>query len=137
LQIVIRAKERFLELLSTNADVLVGQELVPAALLRSRNIKDFPDEVSVLKDFQELLVQVTIRAKEPQRFDVIVLVKEKKTQRPAEDLRISLIQGTVELESLVCEAGKVSFEHIEPGKYTVEISGIAERTALVQMEIAV
>jgi len=137
LQIIVKAKDRLLELVSTNADVLVGQELVPAALLRSRKVKDFPDEIVALKDFDALVVQVSVRAREQGRFDVAVLVKVKQTQKPAEDLRISLIRGEVELESSVCEAGKAVFEHIEPGKYLVEVSSVVERVALIRMEITV
>ena len=37
LEIVLRFKERLLELLSTTGDVLVGQEFIPAPILRSRN----------------------------------------------------------------------------------------------------
>ena len=39
LEIILRLKEKALEIIQTTGDVLVGQELVPAPVLRSRSIK--------------------------------------------------------------------------------------------------
>lgn len=58
LGIFLKLKEKALEILNTTGDVLVGQELVPASILRSRKIKDFQDEVTILKDFKDIRVEV-------------------------------------------------------------------------------
>jgi len=135
LDILLGFKERMIHLLNTNGDVLIGQELVPAAVLRGRQVKDFPDELNILKDFKGLVTEVKIINKGGGVFEMAVRVKEKQTQKPAKDLRISLLKNDLELESFHTDSGKAGFEHITPGRYKVEISGISGKLAEIDMEI--
>lgn len=135
LEIFLKLKENLLELLSTNGDVLVGQELVPAPVLRSRKIKDFKDEVNILKDFNNIRVELKIENKGSTIFSLVVLVKEKPALRVIKDLRVTLVKEGLELESYLTDSGKVTFEHVLLGKYTVEISNIASKLASILLDV--
>jgi len=135
LEIILRAKQNLLELLQTTGDILVGQELVPAPLLRSRSIKDFKDEIIVLKDFGGLRVEIKIENKGGSIFSLAVVVKEKQTARLIKDLRVTLFQGDLELESYLTQEGKVVFEHVLLGKYLIQISNLDNGLASIALEI--
>jgi len=135
LEIALRLKEKALELLHTTGDVLMGQELVPAPVLRSRQIKDFKDEITILKDFARLLVEIKIENKQGKDFTVTVTAKEKKTSQVIKDLRATLIKEDVELESYVSEAGRVVFEHVVLGNYTIELLNIDGESARILLEM--
>lgn len=135
LEIGLKLKEKAIEIMNTTGDILVGQEFVPAPVLRSRKAKDFKDEVTVLKDFKDIRVEVKIENKGSQAFDLTVLVKEKETQKIIKDLRVTLLREAIELESYLNDSGKVIFENVLLGKYTVEISTLESKLASVLLEI--
>lgn len=135
LDIFLKLKEKALEILSTTGDVLVGQELVPAPVLRTRKIKDFKDEVTILKDFKDIRVEAKIENKNGGAFSLTVVVKEKTTQKVMKDLRVTLIKDDIELESYLSDSGRVHFEHVLLGKYTVEISAINNKLASILLDI--
>ena len=135
LEIGLRFKEKAIEIMNTTGDILVGQEFVPAPVLRSRKAKDFKDEVTILKDFKDIRVEVKIENKGSQAFDLTVLVKEKESQKIIKDLRVTLLRQDLELESYLNDSGKVIFENVLLGKYTVEISTLESKLASVLLEI--
>lgn len=137
LEICLRMKEKILEIINTTGDVLVGQELVPAPVLRSRKIKEFKDEITVLKDFEDIRVEVKIFSKQANVFSLTVVAIEKTTQKIMKDLRVTLIRDDLELESYLASSGKVTFEHILLGKYTVEISSIDSKLASILLDIKI
>lgn len=137
LEIYLKLKEKVLEIVNTTGDVLVGQELVPAPILRSRKIKDFKDEVTILKDFKDIRVEVKIENKLGRSFSLMVVVKEKASQRIMKDLRVTLVKDDLELESYLTDSGKVTFEHVLLGKYTVEISTVESNLASILLDIKV
>lgn len=135
LEILLKIKDNFFEILNTTGDVLVGQELVPAPILRSRQIKDFKDEVLILKDFKEVRVEVRIENRQGNTFSLTVMAKEKATQKLIKDLRVTLSQGDVELESYLSDSGKTIFEHVLLGKYKIDISTFNNKLASVLLDI--
>ena len=135
LEILLRLKEEVLEIIHITADVLVGQELVPAPILRSRQIKDFKDEITILKDFKDIRVEIKIENKQGKAFNLIVSVKEKQTLQVIKDLRVALLKDDLELESYLTDSGRVTFEHVLLGKYTVEISTIENKLASILIDI--
>jgi hypothetical protein len=135
LEIWLKLKEKALEILNTTGDVLVGQELVPAPILRSRNIRDFKDEVTILKDFKDIRVEIKIENKLGQAFSLNITVKEKATQKVTKELRVTLIRDDLELESYLTDSGRVTFEHVLLGKYTVEISRLENKLASILLDI--
>jgi len=135
LEIILRLKEKAWEVINTTGDVLVGQELVPAPVLRSRSIKDFKDEVTILKDFQDIRAELKIENKGRDVFNLTVLVKHKQTQKIIKDLRVSLMRDDVELESYLTSSGSVTFEHVLLGKYLVGISTVDSKLASILLDI--
>jgi len=134
-EVVLRLKDDLLELINTSGDVLVGQEFLPAPVLRSRSIKDFKDEVRILKDIKDFRVEVKVEAKSGKSFNLAVVVKEKRTQKVLKDLRISLLKAGTELESYISGAQGVVFEHVLLGDYRIEISKVDEKVASVLINI--
>jgi hypothetical protein len=128
-------KDKALEILETTGDVLVGQEFVPHPVLRSRKIKEFKDEVTILKDFKEIRVEVKIENKENRGFDLVIFVKDKLSNRIIKDLRVTLIKDDLELESYLSNYDKVVFEHILAGKYIIEISNIEDKVASILLDV--
>ena len=135
LEIFLRLKEKAWELLDTTGDVIVGQELVPAPILRSRKASDFKDEITILKDFQDIRVQVKIENKHGKAFSLNVMVKEKQTSELIKDLRVTLLKDDLEFESYLTDKGAVTFEHVLVGKYTVEISNVENKIASILLDI--
>ncbi len=135
LEIFLKLKNKALEILSTTGDILVGQELMPAPVLRSRKISDFKDEVTILKDFPDIRVEAKIENKKGEAFSLTVVVKEKATQKVMKDLRVTLLKEDIELESYLSDSGRVTFEHVLLGNYTVEISSIEHKLASILLDI--
>lgn len=135
LEIILKIKEKTIEVINTTGDILVGQELVPAPLLRSRSIKDFPEQVSILKDFKDIRVEIKVENKQGKAFNLAVAVKDKARQEARKDLRITLIRDDLELESYDTDSGKACFEQVALGRYMVEISSLNDKLALVTLEI--
>lgn len=135
LEIILKLKEKALEVINTTGDVLVGQELVPAPVLRSRSIKDFKDEVTILKDFNNIRVEIKVENKAGQSFNLKIQVKHKVTQKIIKDLRVSLVRDDVELESCLTDSGSVTFEHVLLGRYTVEIATVDSKLASILLDI--
>lgn len=137
LEIFLRCKEALLEVVNTSGDVLVGQELVPAPVLRSRNIKDFKDEVTILKDFKEVRVEAKVENERGCAFSLTVVVKEKNTQELIKGLRMALLKDEVELESYATDSGRTCFEHVLLGHYVVEIMDANRTLASVVLDIKI
>ena len=137
LEVFLKLQEKTLEVLSTTGDILVGQEFVPVPLLRSRNIRDFQDEITILKDFAKVRVEARIENKQGTSFSLTVIVKDKATQKIIKDLRVTLMREDLELESYLTDSGKVIFENVELGKYTVEINTIDQRIASILLDIKI
>ncbi len=135
LEIFLKLKENLLELARTSGDVLIGQEVVPAALLRSHNIKSFKDEINILKDFNGIRVEVKVENRNGSSFNLAVLVKEKQTSRIIKDLRITLLKDGLELESYLTQGGKVIFENIVPGEYSIEIANLEAKLAVIVLGV--
>jgi hypothetical protein len=137
MEIFLKIKENAMELINTTGDVLVDMELVPAPVLRSRSIKDFKEEVTILKDFNDVRVEVKIESRKTKDFNVLIVVKKRETQGLLKDLRVTLLKDDVELESYLTDSGLVTFEHISLGKYSVEISSSDNKLAVVLLDVKV
>jgi len=134
-EVVLQLKEKALEILSTTGDVLVGRELVPVPVLRSRKIKEFKDEVTILKDFRSIRLEAKIENKRGKAFSVTIMAKERETSKVLKDLRITLLKDDVELESYVADSGSVIFDNVLLGKYTLEVSNIDDKLATLLLDV--
>lgn len=135
IEMMIRLKDNLLKLLSTTGDVLIGQELVPSPILRSRQLKDFKDELVILKDVKNIRLELKLENKQGKAFNLIVRVREKDTQKEIRDLRITLFRDNLELESYHSDSGRVVFENALLGRYVVEISAMEDKLASVLLDI--
>jgi hypothetical protein len=137
LEICLKLKEKALEIIQTTGDVLFGQELVPAPVLRSRKINEFKEEVSILKDLQQIRVMAKIQNKTTHSFNLTITVTDKQAQRADKNLRVTLIRDGIELESYLNESGNSFFENVQPGDYLVEVSRQEERIAVIDLKVKV
>ena len=137
LEIILRFKEDLLEVLSSGGEILFGQEMIPAALLRSRNINKFKDEVVILKDFEDIRVQVRIENKSGKYFNLSIQAKSKESRDLIKDLRVTLFKEETELESYLNDSGSVIFEHVLLGKYKIELSDLERNLASVILDLRV
>jgi hypothetical protein len=137
LEIALQFKDKAIEIINTTGAVLFGQELVPAAVLRSRKIKEFKDEVIILKDFKDITVEIRVENKSGRAFDLRLSVKQKQSQKPLKDLRVTLFKEDLELESYLADSGSVAFEHVLLGKYKIEINSLEAKVAVVILDIKI
>jgi uncharacterized protein YlxP (DUF503 family) len=134
-EIFLRLKEKAIEIVQTNGDVLVGQELVPAPVLRSRQISQFKEEISTIKDLGELRVLVKVESKSVKEFNICVSILNRQDRKAAKGMRIALIKDGRELESYVSDAGNGVFEDIQPGDYRIEITRGARIAAVLDIRV--
>lgn len=137
LEIVLRLKEKVLEVVSATGEILLGQEMIPAAVLRSRNINEFKDEVVILKDFKDIRVQIRIENKSGKYFNLNIQAKSKQSKELIKDLRVTLFKEDIELESYLNDSGSVIFEHVLLGKYKVELTDLEDNLASVLLDVRV
>jgi len=138
LEIFLKLKEKALEIIQTTGDVLLGQELVPAPILRSRKINEFKEEVNILKDLRQIRVSAKIQNKSTKSFNLTITVKDKQNQKNDQDLRITLIRGGIELESYITDsAGNSFFENILPGSYLIEVSRQDQKEAVIDLKVEI
>jgi len=151
LEIFIGLKDKTIEIIRTTGDVLLGQELIPAPVLRSRNVSEFKEEVSILKDLHQLRILVKIQSKSVENFSLTVMVKDKqghsslshglittgRGHKIDNNFRATLIREDLELESYISEAGNFLFESVIPGNYRVEISRQDKKEAVIDLKVKV
>lgn len=137
LEIFIKLKSKALEIIQSTGDVLLGQELVPGPILRSRKINEFKEEVSILKDLQQVRILAKIQHKSTKSFNLTITVKDKQSQKIEKNLRVTLIKDGLELESYVNDSESSFFENILPGDYTVEVSRQGQRVAVIDLKVKV
>ncbi|MFA5287189.1 MAG: hypothetical protein WC394_02835 [Candidatus Omnitrophota bacterium] len=135
LEAVLRLKEKMIEIISASGEILLGQEMLPAAVLRSRNINEFKDEVVILKDFADIRVQIKIENKSGKYFNLNIQAKSKQSKELIKDLRVTLFKEDIELESYLNDSGSVIFEHVLLGKYKVELADLESNLASVLLDV--
>ncbi|MBU0503565.1 MAG: hypothetical protein KKG43_04155 [Candidatus Omnitrophica bacterium] len=137
LEVILKLKDQVIEILSSTGDLFWGAEKVPLPILRGSPMKEFKDEVTILKNFNGMVVEVKIENKQGKVFKLNIKVMEKTNRKKIKDLRITLIKGGVELESYYTDSGRVIFEHVLLGKYKVEIYAPDTRLASMILDIKV
>lgn len=137
LEILLKLKEKAIEIIRTSGDVLVGQELVPAPVLRSRRIKDFKEEVVIFKDLQSIRVEARLKNNNAASFDLTIAARDKQSQKLIGDLRVTLWKGKIELESYASDAASVVFRDIPPGVYSAQVTKGDEKIAVVEIKAEV
>lgn len=137
LEIFLLLKEKALEIIQTTGDVLVGQELVPAPVLRSRKISEFKEEINIIKDLAKIRITAKIQNKATKNFNLAISVKDKQNQKVYRDLRVTLLKDGIELESYTTSSGTCLFENILFGDYLVEIIRGGEKEAIIDLKVKI
>lgn len=122
LEIILAFKDKVIDLIRTSGDVLYGQEFAPLPVLRSRNIKDFGQEVIIVEDIGNIKAEIEIENKANYIARITVKLTDINTGKPSEGLRVSLIHAEREVESYIAEAGQAVFDNILADNYSLEIS---------------
>ncbi|MCX5713137.1 MAG: hypothetical protein NTY47_08820 [Candidatus Omnitrophica bacterium] len=136
-EIVLKNAEKIFEIIYTNGQVLLGQEMIPAQDLRSRQIKDFRDTVSIVKDIENIRLEIKVDSTSAGYFNVTVSAKNKKTSKILKDYRVTLLKADAELESYIIERCAVTFEHVSLGRYNIDISSQESKLASVTLDIKI
>ncbi|MFA5090121.1 MAG: hypothetical protein WC510_03660 [Candidatus Omnitrophota bacterium] len=135
LKIFLRLKEKAIEIVNTTGDVLLGHKFLPEPVLRSRQVKEFKDELNIVKDLKMGRLQVKIIRKSVSACNIFIVMRDKQSQALIKNLRVSLLKEATEIESYLMGEGPVVFEHILPGFYNIEIRDIKEGVASILLEI--
>lgn len=133
-EIFLKLKEKAIEIIRTSGDVLVGRELIPA-LVRSRQKKDFGEEVTILKDFQKIRIEAKLKNNNAKSFNLTVSIRDKESRKLVKDLRVALLKDNLELESYASDCASVIFKDILPGAYTVEAALKDEKIVVVEIKV--
>ncbi len=136
LDICLQLKNGLLEIIRATGNVLIGQELIPAPVLRSRSLKEFKDNITILKDFDSVRIKTKIENRGGSGLSLYVYISYKDLQKTPDNIRASLFKGDLEVESYVAK-DSVVFEHILPGCYRIIISDGSSELAVVSLEIKV
>lgn len=122
LEIILALKEKTIDLIKTSGNILFGQEFAPLPVLRGRNIKDFGEEVTIVKDLANLKTEIELENKSHNYVKITLKLADISTGKPVEGLRISLIREGEEIESYIVESGKIIFDNVLADNYSIEIS---------------
>ena len=135
LQIALAVKEKTLQIISTTAQVLLDNQIIPAPVLRSRDISEFSAGIKLVKEYKGIMVNVDIqnRGKNQVRFSLKLMHKNRHAALPG--LRLALLKEDKELESYTAESGNVVFDKLAAGKYIVELIHKADKLGRIHLEI--
>ena len=134
-EVGLRLKEKFMELLKTTGDVIRGGDMAPVPVLRGRGFREFKEEISLVKEFEEIRITLSIDKKDKDRIRIGVVLSDKVSLAPIKDLRIALFRENMELESYFAKSGAAVFEGLTYGLYTLEISRRNNRIGIIKLEI--
>jgi hypothetical protein len=135
LELTLKIREKFLEILSTTGDIILGNEIIPLPVLRSRQIKDFGDELILVKEIGNIRINLNIEKREKELVKIIFTLTDKKTSLPLSDLRVVLLKDDTELESYVVESGQASFDKLGLGRFIFQILRGEEILGMIKLEL--
>lgn len=135
LEVILALKEKALQILWTTGDVIRGNEIIPGAVMRSRKIIDFPEEIRLIKEFKDIKITLDIQKKDKGKIRVNLDLVDKISLLPLSDLRLALLKGTEELESYEAVSGNVVFDKVGFGCYAIQILRKGEKLGTINLEI--
>lgn len=132
LEMVLSISEKLLEIISTTGDIILGNEIIPLPVLRSRNIQELPQELTIIKEFQNLRINVKIEKKEKEKIKLNVFTFDRETLQPINGLRITLLKDEIELESYYATKGEVSFDKVGFGEYVIKVASLEQDLGMIK-----
>lgn len=134
LELFIKFTDKAIEVVRTTGDVLSGGQLQPAYVLRGKDTK-LTSTQSIIKVFDNIKVEIEVSRQREELNKLILKVKDDQTETPINDLRATLIEKSIELESYITQNGKAIFENIKPGKYSIRISKVRNPIGVIALEL--
>jgi hypothetical protein len=135
LEVILALKERALQILGTTGDIILGNEIIPQAVFRSREISELLEEIKLLKEFKDIKITLYIQKRGKDKIRLNLNLVDKVSLQPISDLRLVLLEGTQEIESYAAVAGNAAFDNLGPGRYTIQILRRAEDLGAIELEL--
>ncbi|MFC1594107.1 hypothetical protein ACFL38_02145 [Candidatus Omnitrophota bacterium] len=135
LELVVSFTDKAIEVVRTTGDILLGGQLQPAYALRGNKIEPASTQ-SIVKIFDNIRVEVEVTRQKDEFNKIILITQDNQTKTPINDLRATLIQEDIELESYIMRNGKAIFESIRPGHYIMRISDVEKPLGIIALEFS-
>lgn len=136
MEIALKVKEGIMQVLKSTGDILVGQELVPASVLRSRKEDFFKDELIIFKDVKDLRIKIKIAHQKDNSFKLAISAKNRATNRAINDIKVALLKDNQEIESYDVDTGLVCFEYVALGEYDLKIYSNEARVGILRLSLS-
>lgn len=120
--------------LNTTGDIIFGPLSQPAALLRDGH-DDKRSNLLIEESFDDLSVKVEISRGEEDKNSIVINTTDLKTKKGVKNLRFTLLESDDELESRASPDGKIKFDEIKPGQYTVEINRPDKLVGAIRLQL--
>jgi hypothetical protein len=91
--------------------------------------------ITFTKEFEPYQVEVDIEKVKPDRGEISIRMMEKTDPNPPAGVRVSLFEGSKELESAPLDEGRAVFENLRFGRYRVEITRVGEPIGGITLEM--
>jgi len=135
LEVILALKEKALQILRTTGDIILDNEIIPLPVLRSRQIDRFPEEIKLIKEFENIKTTIHVQKKAKDEIRISLILIDKASLRPLGDLRLALLREGRELESYEAVSGSATFEKISFGRYAIQILRKDEKLGVINLEI--
>lgn len=135
LDVVLVLKEKALQILGTTGDIILDNQIMPLPVLRSRQITDFPQEIRLIKEFNDIKLTLNIQKLDKDKIRVNLDLMHKISLMPLGGLCIVLLKDNQELESYEDVLGNATFDKVGFGRYIVQIMRKDKRIGSITLEI--
>jgi len=95
---------------------------VPSFAVRGAELAGATGLSGYVKDLGPFRCEVEVEKAHDDRFSVVVWIYERDSKKTVSGLRVSLMEQSRELESLVLEKGRAVFEPVPAGAYLLKVS---------------
>lgn len=134
LDLVVDFSDQMFEALRTTGEILLGPKRQPVLSLRDGSV-NVSKVLFVKKVFDNIRVEAELVRLENDLINVILTFKDDKVETPIIDLRATLIENDIEIESHITQNGKAAFENMKQGKYRIDISKIDTFVGVIVLEL--
>jgi len=135
IELLLKLRGKAIEIVRSNAEVVLGQNSVPFVVLRSQGIKIFKEEVVVTKVVSGNIIEIKVSNENGNYFNICLKLKKKKTPSIIKEFRANLLKEGRELESYYSDSGIVSFLHLFPGSYVIELYQANRKISSIALEV--
>ncbi|MBU0549678.1 MAG: hypothetical protein KJ838_05130 [Candidatus Omnitrophica bacterium] len=133
--ISLRLKEKALEILHTTGDVILNNEIIPLPVLRSRQIRELPDEITFIKELNDVKITLCLQKRDRKEVRINLRLTDRATSNPLSDLRLIIFKDDSEVESYDAPQGSAVFDRIGFGHYSVQILRQGGELGVIKLEI--